>query len=57
MIHHKIIITDKVNMLINTSRFSKMELSDIIGISRPTLDNRLANNSWKKGEIEIIKKI
>jgi predicted XRE-type DNA-binding protein len=57
MIHHKLIITDKVNMLINTSRFSKIELSDMIGISRPTLDNRLANNSWKKGEIEIIKKI
>jgi len=49
--------TIKVNAMINSKRKTKVELSELIGIGRPTLDSRLKNNSWKKGELEIIKSL
>ncbi len=32
-------------------------LAEKIGISRPTLYTRLAKDNWKKGEVELIKKM
>ena len=49
--------TIKITALINSSRFSKIDLSEKLGISRPTLDNRIKFNNWKKGEIELIKSL
>jgi len=45
-------ITDKAKIL--TSLYSKMWLSDKLGISRVTLDNRLTKGNWKKTEIQMI---
>lgn len=45
-------ITDKANQLIQLN--SKTWLSDKLGISRVTLDNRLIKNNWKKSEIQLI---
>ena len=56
MIHiTAITATIRVNALINSKRITKYELADKLGIQRPTLDIRIKNNSWKKGELEIIK--
>lgn len=49
--------TVKANALLNSGRFNKIELSEYLGIGRPTLDNRLKYNSWKKGEMEILKSL
>lgn len=49
--------TIKVDALINSGRKTKIELSEIIGIGRPTLDRRLKNKNWTKGELEIIKSL
>lgn len=38
-------------------KFTDEELSELIGISRPTLYVRLEKSNWKKGELELIKKI
>ena len=49
--------TIKVNAMLNSDRITKVELADRLGIQRPTLDSRLKTNSWKKGELEIIKSL
>jgi DNA-binding protein Fis len=51
----KITATIKIIALIDSSRKSKTELSEILGISRPTLDKRIKYKDWKKGEMELIK--
>ena len=33
------------------------QLAEKIGISKPTLYTRLVKSNWKKGEIELIKKL
>ena len=38
-------------------KFEKKELSEKLGISRPTLNSRLKNGKWKKLEIEKILKL
>jgi DNA-binding Xre family transcriptional regulator len=49
--------TVKVCALINSSRISKKDLADKLGITRPTLDRRINKKDWKKGELEIIKSL
>lgn len=34
--------------------YSKLELSKMIGISRPTLDVRLTKNNWRMSELQNI---
>ena len=56
MIHiTKVTATIRINAFLNSGRKSKYEIADTLGISRPTLDNRIKTHSWKKGELEIIK--
>jgi DNA-binding Xre family transcriptional regulator len=38
-------------------KYEKKELAEKLGISRPTLDSRLKNGTWKKLEIEKINKL
>lgn len=58
MIHIKqLTTTTKANILLASGKFNKTELSNAIGIGRPTLDKRLSDNSWKKGEMEILKSL
>lgn len=45
----------KVEKLLKT--FTKKELSEQLGISRPTLDSRLVSGLWKKLEEEKIKQL
>lgn len=47
-------ITNKVLLLLSNG-IPKMDLAYELGISRPTLDKRLRNHDWKKGEVAIIK--
>lgn len=50
--------TEKANRIISLNYFSKKELSEELGISRPTLDTRLSNMSkWKKLEAKWISKL
>jgi len=53
----QITATTKANILLNSGKFNKIELSEKIGIGRPTLDTRLKNHTWKKGEMEILKSL
>ena len=49
--------TDKANQLLN-KEWAKKDLAEELGISRPTLDTRLANDSvWKKLESKWINKL
>lgn len=49
--------TDKANNLLNRE-WAKKDLAEELGISRPTLDTRLANDSvWKKLESKWINKL
>jgi len=48
-------IKDKAIRLIHT--YSKVWLSEKLGITRVTLDNRLINDNWKKLEIEKLIKL
>ena len=45
----------KVKTLLKT--FTKKELSEQLGISRPTLDSRIVSGRWKKLEEEKIKQL
>lgn len=47
--------TIKATALINSNRFTKIDLADKIGITRATLDSRLKSSKWRKGELSIIK--
>ena len=49
-------ITKKVIILL-TRKYNKIEFSDLLGISRPTLDARLTNHKWKKTEVSFIDSI
>lgn len=49
--------TDKILTLIQMGRETKVSVSDLLGISRPTLDKRIINDSWKKGELKIIESL
>ena len=51
----KITATIKVNTALNSGIITKVELSEKLDMSRPTLDTRLIKSNWKKGELEIIK--
>jgi DNA-binding NtrC family response regulator len=51
----QITATSKVVAMINSSRISKVDLAEKLGIGRPTLDVRIKKHTWKKGELEIIK--
>jgi len=53
----EITATIRVTALLNSGIFTKIDLADKLGIGRPTLDKRIKDNSWKKGEIEIIKSL
>lgn len=58
MVHiSKITASVKVNALINSGKITKVDLSEKLGIGRPTLDVRLKSGTWKKGELEIIKSL
>lgn len=46
--------TNRANALIRGRAFTKQELGSRIGISQPTLRNRLKKNNWKQGEMVII---
>lgn len=50
----EVITTEKATTLIKLSIFTKMELAEELGITRPTLDARLLKGSWKKLEIKWI---
>ena len=45
----------KLDKKIHHVNLTKSELSDVLGISRPTLDTRLERSNWKKGEIVILR--
>lgn len=50
--------TDRVNFLLNSNKYTKMELAGELDISRPTLDSRLTGKSaWKKLEVKFINKV
>lgn len=49
--------TEKVLMKISSGKSTKMEVAETLGISRPTLDKRITNGSWKKGELKIIESL
>ena len=51
----KINPTDEANKYI--AKHSKTKLSKKLGISRPTLDDRLLNQSWTLNEIKELMKI
>lgn len=38
-------------------RYNKMEFSELLGMSRPTLDTRLDLGNWKKTEVAFIKSL
>lgn len=47
--------TVAAEILINSGKFNKVSLAQELGITRPTLDSRLAMNSpWKKLEVKWI---
>jgi len=37
-----------------SGKLTKTDASDVLGISRPTLDKRLDSNEWKKTEVKFI---
>jgi DNA-binding XRE family transcriptional regulator len=47
--------TIKLKAMINSNIITKVNLAQKLDIQRTTLDKRLKTNSWKKGELEIIK--
>lgn len=49
--------TQKVLMKIQSGKATKIEVADALGISRPTLDKRISNGTWKKGELKIIESL
>ena len=48
------IVTNMVKRLLRDQEVSKIELAELLGISRPTLDARLQKGNWKKGEIMLL---
>ena len=50
------LITKQVKDIL-TNKYNKLEFSELLGISRPTLDTRLKKHNWKKTEVSFIKKM
>jgi len=50
-------ISETVKSWITTGRYTKIEICEELGISRPTLDSRLEKHNWKKLEIKLIIKL
>lgn len=48
---------EKIKRAVNSNRITKIELADMLGISRMTLDARLSGAKWKKGELALLKEI
>ena len=46
--------TTVVKALLDCNIFTKTDLAEKLGISRPTLDTRIKQHNWKKGELAII---
>lgn len=42
---------------INSGSITKVDASDMLGITRPTLDTRIKTDMWKKTELTCIKVI
>lgn len=49
--------THRINILIEGNAYTKKELGNKIGLTQPTLRNRISKKNWKLGEIEIIKNL
>lgn len=49
--------SDTVKRKIDIGEFNISSMSEYLGLSRPTLYKRLVDNSWRKGEKELIKKL
>lgn len=45
------------NQLIVSGRFTKTDLSKLLGISRPTLDYRLKKGNWRYKEVIKLQKL
>ena len=43
-------ISEKVLLLLKNNKFTKMEMSARLDISRPTLDSRIEEGNWKRLE-------
>ena len=50
-------ISETVRRWIDMQRYSKVEICEELGMSRPTLDKRLEKHNWKKLEIKLIVKL
>ena len=51
------IATSRINRLIDSKAITKQELSDVLGMSRVTLNTRLTTGNWKKTELIALKEI
>ncbi len=51
------IATSRINRLIESKAITKQELSDVLGMSRVTLNTRLTTGNWKKTELIALKEI
>lgn len=50
--------SDKIILLLGRDKnWTKIKLAEYLGMSRPTLDERLNNNSFSIGELILLKKI
>jgi hypothetical protein len=54
LVKNKKLVTYRVLEWVGT--YTKTEICEIIGITRPTLDSRIKKHSWRFKEIEIITK-
>jgi len=54
LIKNKKLITYKLNDWIGV--YTKTEISEMLGISRPTLDARMKKHNWRFNEIKLILK-
>jgi hypothetical protein len=46
--------TEKAQHLLLNDAYNKVTLSEILGVSRPTLNTRLEIGNWKKLEVRMI---
>ena len=46
--------TERVNECLERNLFNKTELSQFLGLTRPTLNLRLKKSNWRRKEIKII---
>ena len=50
-------VTQKIKSKIDSKIITKLELSEMLGISRVTLNTRLDKSNWKKSELYLLRKI